>query len=504
MPDCEAELNRAFGVGSGSLVYVPSGEADVGYYQFYIDTSVDSKLPASPEAVSAIPYFMKAFSSSLPPSFSRKQIETQDTTPSAPEYFKGGNGNPLSSGPRVTYNTANDWWYMFRNSFRPISIDFTWASAGTVTVTDPRSIKKPGGNGWNAGASSTQSFGLTEPEDGYAVWTTAENTTHKMAGLGNGDYSQSFTDIDYAIYMIHGGGLRIYEDGVEKCDLGAAVPSPTYVAGDVFRVEIVAGEVIYWKNNLELCRRPTTPTYPLALDTSLYSKNATINSAEIGTPNNGYFHRSVAEDGDKFNAQSGGVCNDFALCNLITTGPRPAVTITGFQTNQNGTSTPGTGGEWWYYVGSSLFCQDNGCGFAEIHDALFAPPVSVTCSANNCAALTDFKDLYGSDQVCGERDAPSLGGCSIKTYASAKSFCEAAGARLCTEAELQADETRATGCGHDFKKNWTQTPCPGGHIIEWGAAYSGNSTTCASDTSTHEVSCCGDVDITTNSTTCEP
>jgi len=47
-----------------------------------------------------------------------------------------------------------------------------------------------------------------------------------------------------------------------------------------------------------------------------------------------------------------------------------------------------------------------------------------------------------------------------QNFASATDLCEAAGARLCTQGELEADCTKGTGCGHDADLIWTSTTLP--------------------------------------------
>merc|ERR1712185_141181 len=42
-----------------------------------------------------------------------------------------------------------------------------------------------------------------------------------------------------------------------------------------------------------------------------------------------------------------------------------------------------------------------------------------------------------------------------KTFVEAAAICSDAGARLCTAAELRADCTRGTGCGHDAQLVWS-------------------------------------------------
>ena len=77
-----------------------------------------------------------------------------------------------------------------------------------------------------------------------------------------------------------------------------------------------------------------------------------------------------------------------------------------------------------------------------------SPIVPVTVSESTCEDLGWVNaDIYGSTSVCGESDL-GLGGCSgALRWSEARAFCEDAGARLCTVAELAADEARGTGCG---------------------------------------------------------
>ena len=47
-------------------------------------------------------------------------------------------------------------------------------------------------------------------------------------------------------------------------------------------------------------------------------------------------------------------------------------------------------------------------------------------------------------------------------------ICTAIGSRLCTAAELQAEETRGSGCGHDAEWVWSSDMCPQGHLVAVG------------------------------------
>lgn len=145
-----------------------------------------------------------------------------------------------------------------------------WQNVVGVTANGS-SISKSGTNAWNAGASSTSTF----TGDGYVTFTTAENTTYKMAGLSSDDANQNYTDIDFGIYLQSNGKINIYEGGVNRGTKG------TYVANDVFKVDSTGGVVTYFKNGSLLYTSTLTPAATLLLDTSLYSNGATINSATI-------------------------------------------------------------------------------------------------------------------------------------------------------------------------------------------------------------------------------
>ena len=78
-----------------------------------------------------------------------------------------------------------------------------------------------------------------------------------------------------------------------------------------------------------------------------------------------------------------------------------------------------------------------------------------TCSGSTCDEL-GWDVGFGDDDVCPERDDSPLPDCSdYLNWTSARSFCETAGARLCTLAEMQNDETRNTGCSYTAMPSWS-------------------------------------------------
>jgi hypothetical protein len=148
----------------------------------------------------------------------------------------------------------------------------TWMNAVRVTA-DGNSLTRFGSRAaWNAGAASVE----TLAGDGFMEFTTLENYTAKMAGLSNGDTDQSYTDIDFAIYLKSTGRVAIYEAGILR---NGNITG--YVAGDLFRVEAAGDQVTYAKNGVVLYTSGVSPTFPLLVDTAMRDPNASIADVEI-------------------------------------------------------------------------------------------------------------------------------------------------------------------------------------------------------------------------------
>jgi len=149
-----------------------------------------------------------------------------------------------------------------------------WTNVIKVTPSG-NSLSKAGDYGWDAGAVSIRAIASG---DGYVEVTAGETNAARMFGLGSGDSSQSYEDIEFAIYMVAGGPINIYEGGVYRGSFG------TYATGDRLRVAVEGQAVKYYK----MTPTPTllytstgTVSYPLAADTSLYTTGATISNAVI-------------------------------------------------------------------------------------------------------------------------------------------------------------------------------------------------------------------------------
>ncbi len=55
----------------------------------------------------------------------------------------------------------------------------------------------------------------------------------------------------------------------------------SYEAGDRFRISVSSGVVRYWRNGAVIYNSTKPPSYPLAVDTSLFSPGATITNVVI-------------------------------------------------------------------------------------------------------------------------------------------------------------------------------------------------------------------------------
>jgi hypothetical protein len=138
------------------------------------------------------------------------------------------------------------------------------ASGNDLTKTAPETT-------FNAGAVSVE----TLSGDGFVEFTTGESTTDKLAGLSVGNGGQGYQDIDFAIRLNASGRASVYEGGVNLAGIGP------YAAGDVFRVQVEAGVVTYWRNGALKYTSAGTPGFPLLVDTSMKTPGATIDDVVV-------------------------------------------------------------------------------------------------------------------------------------------------------------------------------------------------------------------------------
>ncbi|HMC77698.1 MAG TPA: Ig domain-containing protein, partial [Vicinamibacterales bacterium] len=140
-----------------------------------------------------------------------------------------------------------------------------------VVATDGAIAKAAGCEGCpDAGAHSAAVL----TGDGYAEFTPAAGQ-RLFAGL-SADLSAATASstIDFAFSLWPDGAWEVRERGVYKKD-------GTFAPGDRFRVSVEAGRVVYRRNGVSLYTSATAPTYPLALDATLYSLGASLSGATV-------------------------------------------------------------------------------------------------------------------------------------------------------------------------------------------------------------------------------
>jgi RHS repeat-associated protein len=141
----------------------------------------------------------------------------------------------------------------------------SWVNlVGVTAVQAGNSLNKPGGDGWDAGASSSRAI---SSGDGYMeVVVDLSNNGAYVAGLSNGDSNVNYPDVDFGIYNYY-GTIFIMENGGYFGGWPAA-------NNDRLRVEVTGGVVRYKKNGTLLYTSTHTPVYPLVVDTSVLSHTA--------------------------------------------------------------------------------------------------------------------------------------------------------------------------------------------------------------------------------------
>ena len=150
--------------------------------------------------------------------------------------------------------------------------DIEWTNEVSAAVSGTTLTKTAGGNGWNSGASSTQS--LDAGEDGFVEMTMSAPLI-QMFGLSETDSTGNYTDINYAIYPHSNGTLNVYESGASRGNFG------TYTTGDVLRVEREGTTITYKKNDSVVYTSTVPSTTSLIADSSLHTMASVITDGKF-------------------------------------------------------------------------------------------------------------------------------------------------------------------------------------------------------------------------------
>jgi PKD repeat protein len=151
-----------------------------------------------------------------------------------------------------------------------------WKNVSGVTADGNTLRKDSGTDGWNAGASSSRTFASG---DGFVEFVAAETDARRMAGLGTTDATRHYSEIKFAFDLRADGQLAVFESGVLKTTLGG------YRSGDRLRVGVEGGVLRYRRNGALVYTSAAHPTYPLLVDTSLFTASftsvSTVTAADL-------------------------------------------------------------------------------------------------------------------------------------------------------------------------------------------------------------------------------
>merc|ERR1712159_686723 len=156
------------------------------------------------------------------------------------------------------------------------------SSDGHVQRTDGRS-------GWDAGAVSERVInGASDTVRGISAKCDQTNTD-KMIGLNSKSESDSYQDLDFALYCASGGSLYVYESGSSPWK-GSS--SQKYSSGSEIHIIVSdAGKVEYYLGTERLYTSRASVKYPLYADVSIYSATGSFSEVKwierVGTPSLG-------------------------------------------------------------------------------------------------------------------------------------------------------------------------------------------------------------------------
>ncbi|WP_157939614.1 S8 family serine peptidase, partial [Enterovibrio norvegicus] len=161
---------------------------------------------------------------------------------------------------------------------------------GNATFADDVLSANGGSWGYQANSARISTYGFS---DNYQFSFKIDALgTYNMIGLGNVESSASYTDIDYAFYLV-GGSLRIYESGTSRGTFG------TIAVGDTLSIDVAEGTITYRRNDTvvrEVTYSSDTPDF--YVDSSFYSGAIRLSELQI-TPLSGAGFSANA-DGDNY------------------------------------------------------------------------------------------------------------------------------------------------------------------------------------------------------------
>lgn len=152
--------------------------------------------------------------------------------------------------------------------------DVVWRNITGVSVNGLL-LTKTASDAWgNGGAFGTQ--GMTG--DGQLDFLATETNTKRIVGLSTTDANQSYSSINYGIYLDTDGTngvLTVYENGTGYTGYGA------YVTGDKLSVIRIGSAIYYAKNDVIFRTSAVSSSGTLYADCAFFTQYATVTDAKI-------------------------------------------------------------------------------------------------------------------------------------------------------------------------------------------------------------------------------
>ncbi|WP_405395694.1 hypothetical protein [Maribacter sp. Asnod2-G09] len=137
-------------------------------------------------------------------------------------------------------------------------------------------LKKTATAGWNAQGYSTTN-GISATKGGHLDWVADQSNKYVMIGLSTTPSSSaSYTNLDYAMYMVTNSNIQIRENGASLGYVSG------YSAGDRLTINIdCLGNVTYLKNDIVIYSSSKKATNPLYFDSSYHGVDASISNISM-------------------------------------------------------------------------------------------------------------------------------------------------------------------------------------------------------------------------------
>ncbi|MCB9336459.1 MAG: hypothetical protein H6586_09930, partial [Flavobacteriales bacterium] len=147
-----------------------------------------------------------------------------------------------------------------------------WSNLNGTVAAQNDIIKIGGSNNWDADATSVNQV----YNNGFMQTIVVETNTNRMIGLNSVNSNASYTDLEYAFYLVNNGSLLVYENGSNMGNWGY------YESGDTLQIAVMDNIVFYLQNGNIIYTSSITPTFPMFVDMSINTVNGTLQDVVIG------------------------------------------------------------------------------------------------------------------------------------------------------------------------------------------------------------------------------